>query len=118
MDFLFNFCFSLIIHIGCKQFLFHLLNIALCFILQLITRSLKLPKLPKLQSTSFWSQGILGVNMLRAFLHALCKSKFLYARIQPYGFFHIGLHISLEINIIFFLYLREMFVHDIFSQGK
>jgi hypothetical protein len=58
----------------------------------------------------------LFVNMLRAFLHALRKSKFLHACVQPYGFFHRALYVSLEIDFIFFLYLRdlEMFVHKLF----
>jgi hypothetical protein len=44
----------------------------------------------------------LFVNMLKAFLNILCKSNFLHTCIQPSGFFHIGLYISLEVDIIFF----------------
>jgi hypothetical protein len=60
----------------------------------------------------------LFVNMLIAFLHTLCKSKFLHTCIQSYGFFHKDLYVSLEVDIVFFLYLRdlEMFFHNFFSR--
>jgi hypothetical protein len=58
----------------------------------------------------------LFVNMLRAFLCALRKSKFLHAYIQTYAFFYKSLYTSLEVDIVFFVYLRdlEMFVHNLF----
>ena len=49
-----------------------------------------------------WHMLYLFINMLRAFLHTLYKSKFLHTCIQPYGFFHKGLYISFEVDIIFF----------------
>jgi hypothetical protein len=56
------------------------------------------------------------VNMLKVFPHALRKFNFFHACIQPYGFFQRGLYVSLEVDIVFFLYLRdlEMFVHILF----
>jgi hypothetical protein len=36
----------------------------------------------------------LGVNMLRAFLHTLRKSKFLHTCIQPYCFLYRGLYVT------------------------
>jgi hypothetical protein len=56
----------------------------------------------------------LFVDILKAFLQALCKSKFLHACIQFYGFFQRGLYVFLEVDIVFFLCLRdlEMFVHN------
>jgi hypothetical protein len=51
------------------------------------------------------------VNMLKAFLHTLRKSKFLHTCIQPYGFFQRGLYVFLEVDIVFFVLegLRDVF---------
>jgi hypothetical protein len=53
----------------------------------------------------------LFVHMLRVFLHAFCKSKFLHACIQPYNFFHKDLHVSLEVDVVFFIIegLRDVY---------
>jgi hypothetical protein len=40
--------------------------------------------------------------MLKAFLYALHKPKFLHACIQPYDVFYTSLYVSLEVNIVFF----------------
>jgi hypothetical protein len=55
-----------------------------------------------LPSTLAWHMFYLFVNMLRAVLHTLCKSKFLHICIQPYDFFHRGFYVSLKVDIIFF----------------
>jgi hypothetical protein len=47
-------------------------------------------------------QNCLQPYMLKAFLYTLCESKFLHTCIQSYNFFHKGLYISLEVDIVFF----------------
>jgi hypothetical protein len=42
------------------------------------------------------------VNMLKAFLHALRKSKFLHTYIQLYSFCYTSLYVFLEVDIEFF----------------
>jgi hypothetical protein len=53
-----------------------------------------------------WHIFYLFVSMLKAFAHALRKSKFLHACIQPYVIFNKNLYVSLEVDIIFFYILR------------
>jgi hypothetical protein len=48
--------------------------------------------------------GFFFIGLYKAFLHSLCKSKFLCAYIQPYGFFFIGLYMSFEVDSVFFCF--------------
>jgi hypothetical protein len=56
--------------------------------------------LPPLEPTA-WHMFYLFFNMLRAFLQALCKFKFLHACMQPYGFFHTSLYVFLKVEFVF-----------------